>query len=78
MRLKPDHPDITESTDWFAPPIDENRREVLRNDPSVLYYRNPDPESGLSYKPTLRLAFPVEPSELIDDDDAEDSHIFCR
>lgn len=78
MSLKRKPIDIPALDDGFAPPIDEARREALRNDPTVRYYCNPNPEERWSYTPTIRLAYPVEPSELTDGDDPEDLNIFCR
>lgn len=69
--MKRNHPDISESADWIASPIDEDRREALRNDPNVLYHRNPNLSDQLEYEPAIRAAYPFDVKELYASDDDE-------
>lgn len=64
--------DITQYLLPPSPPIDEARREALRSDPNVTYYKRPDPELGWSFEPTLAVAEPIDVNELIDGSDDDE------
>lgn len=66
--------DIPALDDVFAPPIDEARREELRNDPNVRFYQRTEPNLA-PFKPSIHLAAPIEPSDLPDDCD-NDNYMF--